>query len=551
MLINVRGIGEVGVISDVAAWELPPNGLTDGRNFRVMSGKIQASGGSKKDNVKYRARDWDGQIGSWDDSKEYGWGSGSSASGKIGHLLQSSDFEGNSKWLACTSKTVESYSENEFEIILDIGRDINEQSWTSCQIGQVTFLNNPSINPVYFTDWSTGSEDAIKLPWVAGGDSWEDRDVSARMICSHKNFLFAMGMTEPDPVNGGTAYYEDRVRWSHPCDPNGIPYTWEGPDVDPSSLAGYLTLGRGGRIIGAESLRDSFVIYSEKALNVLDFTGDALVWRRRTLTQNAGLVSRDGLVEVSGRHYFISNEDIIVFDGNNAQSILHGRLRKRFGSTLNEDARNASFAVHHKMMGEIWFCVAEEGYDQPNVAYVYNYRDNTWALRDLSTERTFTHAAYGVQPTATYEWGAWEGLWADERATWATANRQAFDGALIGASGPDVYNLDTQNPEEEGLTTFIERTHMPIVGHDDVSTITRVYPLVEGKTPVKVSVGSHHYAGDGARWAGDKREFSPSTDRKVDVRTSGELHSWRVEGPANGNFDISGIDVEWQPAGSR
>jgi hypothetical protein len=92
---------------------------------------------------------------------------------------------------------------------------------------------------------------------------------------------------------------------------------------------------------------------------------------------------------------------------------------------------------------------------------------------------------------------------------------------------------------------------MPIVGHEDVSTITRIYPLVEGKTPVKVSVGSHHYAGDGARWAGDKREFYPSTDRKIDVRTSGELHSWRVEGPANGNFNISGLDVEWQPAGSR
>jgi hypothetical protein len=527
MLINVRGIGAMGVISDVAAWDLPPNALTDGRNFRVMAGKIQSSGGSKMVNVN------------------------GSASGDIGHILQSSDFEGNSSWIVCTDSTLESYTDQKFHTVLDIGREVDEHAWTSCQIGQVTFINNPSINPVYFTDWKTGAEQAIKLPWVAGGDLWEDRGISARIIQSHKNFVFAMGMTEPDPETGLTTYYEDRVRWSHPCEPNGVPYTWEGPDVDRSSLAGYVTLGRGGKIVGAESLRDSFVIYSDKALNVLDFTGDALVWRRRTLSQNAGLIGRDALVEVSGRHYFISNEDILMFDGNQAQSLLHDRLRKRFASTLNEDARHTSFATHHKTMGEIWFCVAEEGYDEPNMAYVFNYRDSTWSLRDLSTERTFSHACYGNQPTEISPWDEWEGIWANERQTWATANRQAFDGVLVGASGPDVYNIDTQNPDEADLTTFVERTHMPIVGHEDVSTITRLYPQVEGKTPVKVHVGSHHYAGDAARWAGPKRDFSPATERKVDVRTTGELHSWRVEGPTNGNFNISGVDIEWQPAGGR
>ena len=214
-----------------------------------------------------------------------------------------------------------------------------------------------------------------------------------RQLKSHKNFLFALGMTEADG-----SFYEDRVRWSHPCEPNGIPYTWQGPDVDRSSLAGFVTLGRGGMVVGAESLRDSFVIYSQEALNVLDFTGDALVWRRRTLSQTAGLVSDRALVEVGGMHFIISNEDIIMFDGNQAQSLLHNRLRSRFAQTLNEDARNKSFAVDNKIQSEVWFCVAEQGFDEPNMAYVYNYRDNSWALRDLSTQKVFSHASYGYQP---------------------------------------------------------------------------------------------------------------------------------------------------------
>lgn len=528
MLINVREIGNTGVISDLASWDLPPNGLTNGRNFRVVAGKIHASGGSKKANLEGAAR------------------------GPIGHLSQSSDFEGNSTWMACHDSGVDAYFGKKFEGIYDTPGPVSEHEWTSCQIGQVTFLNNPSDYPIYFTDWATGSEQAKRLPWVAGaeGQDWEGAKVRCRILQSHKNFLFALGTTEIDPQTGALAYYDDRVRWSNPCQPNGIPYSWQEPSEDRSSIAGYTTLGRGGKIVSAESLRDSFVIYNESAVNVMDYTGDALVWRRRTLTQNAGLIGRDAVIEVNGRHFFIGNEDILVFDGNSAQSLLHNRLRKRFATTLNEDSRHTAFAAHNKAMGEIWFCVAESRSEEPNMAYVFNYQDNTWSIRDLSTEREFSHAVYGIQPTKTISWEEWEGNWEGERSTWATANVQPFDGAMIGASGTDVYNIDTQYPEEKNLRTFVERDSMPVMGHEDVSTITRVYPHVEGNTPIEITVGSHHYAGDGARWKAPVK-FNPGKDRKIDVRTTGELHSWRVEGPANGNFNITGLDIEWAPAGGR
>ena len=91
---------------------------------------------------------------------------------------------------------------------------------------------------------------------------------------------------------------------------------------------------------------------------------------------------------------------------------------------------------------------------------------------------------------------------------------------------------------------------MPIVGHEDVTTVTRMYPQVEGNTPVTVSVGSHQYAGGGSTWK-NSVEFDPRNDRKVDIRTTGELHSYRMEGPANGNFNITGFDVDFYPAGGR
>ena len=76
--------------------------------------------------------------------------------------------------------------------------------------------------------------------------------------------------------------------------------------------------------------------------------------------------------------------------------------------------------------------------------------------------------------------------------------------------------------------------------------MSRIFPQVEGNTPVTIRVGSHHYAGDGARWK-QAVSFDPRADRKVDIRTTGELHAFRVEGPTNGNFNISGLDIEFQP----
>ena len=79
---------------------------------------------------------------------------------------------------------------------------------------------------------------------------------------------------------------------------------------------------------------------------------------------------------------------------------------------------------------------------------------------------------------------------------------------IIGVTGDEIHNVDTQYPDEQ-LTTFVERVSMPMTGHEDVTMMSRIYPQVEGNTPVKISVGSHHYAGDGARWKPSRGVRSP------------------------------------------
>jgi hypothetical protein len=98
--------------------------------------------------------------------------------------------------------------------------------------------------------------------------------------------------------------------------------------------------------------------------------------------------------------------------------------------------------------------------------------------------------------------------------------------------------------------TWLLRTDLPIGGHEYNTTITRVYPQVEGTSTVEFKFGSQQYAGGPVAWAGNAREFTPGKDRKIDIRTTGELHAFEVRSK-DGFFKLTGMDIEFQQAGGR
>ena len=681
-ILNIRDMGTVGVNSDVAPWELPPQALSAGVNFRMSSGKIQSAGGI--DLV------------------------GQSTKDDIGHIAASRDFNANAKWVVAGADDIQVWSEGQFVSIKGTltFADLQPELWSSCRIGAVTFLNHPDYFPIYWVDVTGSINDAELLPWHVTEETWKDKDYSCRAICSHRNFLFALGMKE------GNDEYRDKVWWSHPAEPNGIPFSWRPTLEQADSIAGYVNLGRGGSIIGGESMRDSFVIYSEDAINVMDFTGDAIGWRRRTVSTSADLIGKEAIVEVKGMQYFISRDDIMQFDGNSMQSLTHNRIRRTLGANLNINAAHTSWAAHNQTFNEIWFAVPSSNADYPDRAYVYNYRDNTWGIRDL--EQQFIHGCFGDEPFEDGRtWDDFISTYDDDRGSWAMGGQRPFSGALFGVSGEFVFDLDpgvstynessvAYSPDQQGdwntwtysdgaqvssggvrwinvdpkdtlfaevdvmpLTsinlnpedrvrvevthrllleepstrstagrpfygdctavvywngvekgrwpyemsagqsfeiitdtmvlenviagedanlrieyfsqqdggmyrvkqvaissaivtkqnvrtpTLLQRYDMPIGGHEGNTTITRVYPLIEGTAPVEIRVGSAQRAGGPVRWAGDFRVFTPGVDRKLDIRTTGETHAFEIRSTGRAFFDMTGMDIEFNMAGGR
>ena len=519
--LPIHNIGSKGLNTDISPWDLPLDYVTFGFNFRVKNGSMLTSGGHA---------DWSVSPLSFNP-------------GLIMHIsTPSGDY-----WLIPGRSAVSVFDGatwndvSSTEGYAGIGID-DELLWSGCMLGQIPVINNPQANPEYWSPQSPG-QIMQALPWDATTD-WATRNISAKVIRSHKNFLFALNLQD------GAVAQPDSYRWSTAADINGLPYTWD--EADESGLAGIASLGGdGGQIIDGLSLRDSFVIYSENSIDILDFTGDAFIWRRRELSNSIGLLSKDCIVEVKGVHYFMSDGDILKNDGTTISSIIHGRVQEQFNARFNAEIYDRSYALRNTVAKEIWFCVPEDGAVYPNVAYVYNWVEDTWAIRDLPDDNSFS--AYGPQTAPQQSWDNWEGTWDSQTRPWGNKSTTPLDDTVVGVSwNSSIRYLDPTEKRDSGpLQTRIERTDLPVGDFESVNTLVRVYPHMKGNTPVRIQFGSQHLAGGPVTWK-PAQTFTPGTDRKLDFRTTGSLHAWRIESIDEvGNWGFSGMDLEYEDSGAR
>lgn len=551
-------IGKGGINTDIMPCDLPAEFITAGNNFRVSNGAIKTNGGS----LRWYA---DGALD------------------KPGFLLEVSD-NLEQLWIICTVNGVYVFDgENHYEIYdLSASPLVDNTVWSGCMCGGIAILNHPELGCLYWVPSIFPLNTAQFLPFNAS-INWDTVTTQrfGHIVRSHRNYLLMLNMNEPI---SGTTNIPDSYRWSHPADINSIPPSWD--ETDPLFLAGLAQLGgESGRIIDGLSLRDSFVIYSDNAINILELSGDDFVWNRRQLTVTSGLLARDCVVEVQGLHYYISNGDIMVFDGTTTKSIMESRVRTHFRANIAIAHYENSFALSNLNYKEVWFCVPTGSSEYANLAYIYNWEQNTWAIRSLPdnlTYATFGSKSEGPITWNTYlnladfeewsetvgDWSAnsetWQEIqnnalwptWEDNELPWGATTFSPFDDTVIGCiDDGDIRDLDVSNygyfvGDASKPNTLIERTDLPLEGLEVITTITAVYPKISGSSPVQITFGSQDFKGAPVRWKNSK-SFNPSTQRKLEVRTTGSLHCWRVESIDHGQFTINGMDVEYSINGLR
>jgi len=518
-ILHLNNIGFQGLSLDLAPWSLPPEFITNGQNFRIYAGSIQNTGGEVL---------WSTAPFAFNPGHVFHVGSTSQDFWLVAGRDRIYAFDGTT-WSNITSTA--GYS--------GLGTD-DELLWSTCMLGQIPIINNPQHAPEY---WSPVSAGQILQPLDFDSvDDWSTKGFTAKIMRSHRNFLFALNLAE------GATEFPDSYRWSHPADINGLPATWD--ETDEAFLAGKAALGGdGGVIIDGLSLRDAFCIYSESAIDILDFTSDEFVWRRRELSSTAGLLSTNAVVEIKGVHFLLSAGDIIRNDGNKIESIAHNRIQTNL---LNIDATNytRSYAIRKDNKKEIWFCVPEIGSTYPNIAFVYNWRDDSWSIRDLTAN--VAYADIGSQSAGTDSWDSFIGNWDDAASKWNSALTSPLNEVVVAVNPATetLYLLDTETTPDNDYQFTIERTNYPLLGNKQVTTIIRVYPHMSSSIPVSIEFGSQDYPDAPIRYK-PAILFNPSTDRKIDIRTTGELHAWRISSLGKSPISMSGMTIEYVKAGLR
>jgi hypothetical protein len=252
--------------------------------------------------------------------------------------------------------------------------------------------------------------------------------------------------------------------------------------------------------------------------------------------------------------------DLGIFNGQDFESVLDQRIRKRMMSEIDSINFQNSFVFDHPSQDEAWFCYPEEGETRPSKALVWNYRRNVLEFRDF----VGTHAAPGaVESASTKLWSTVTGSWDDQDADrWQEGARKK----IITADQASTKLRQLENTVQfngVNFSSFVERTGLAIIGRDRQGNpkndyesrkiIRRVWPKIRGGR-VRVTLGKlekldpntgqpvySYTRTDGKNTA----IFTPGSGPEyVDIINEGRLLAIKFEGVDGDHWEMDGYDID-------
>lgn len=474
-LMTVDNIGAVGlIIGEVDPYALPPNAITSSKNMIFRGDMAKQSYAFKNHATGFQ----DGPL-----------------------ALFPAESRSNTRWLYLTERGAQ-YFDFDSEGVVD-HTDITRTSgryygdlgqWTACISKDVLYISEYSEPPQAKLVINDDSPFINLANWTV-----TDRCAALR---AYKDVLFALNTVE------GGIFYPMRARWSSVTNTGSVPVTWS--EIDASKKAGYFDINESpGHIVDGRSLADSFLIYKPNGIVRVQFVGGQNQYSKVLVSNVAGAASRGALVEVKGKHIVFGNDDLFATDGFGVTSIATGRIRK----DLFSRAKNLStaFVCVDRNADEVWFCFSDdEFFIAARVAYIWNYRTDTWSFQD-------------VPSVLCGEYGREGGLLPTAR-----------DVMLLGTSTAVIKKDFTTSIG----TATIERTGL-FYGAS-IRLLSTVYFNGKSSVPVTLTLGSEEAKGTGVVWS------SPYTvtlggSAKMDVDLSGRSFAWKISAPAGANLELNSL----------
>ncbi len=555
MFLRISDLGYSGVNTDLASVDMPDSTFTYGSNFRILNGKVSTF----NTNILMVVNPNSINVG----------------------LIQFIPNSVKDFYLLAGITTVLAFDGLTFTDITPLTPTTltagQEYYWCCTMISSIPVLSNPSTFPQYWSPQTTSTR--LQYLNFDSTHTWKVKNYTCKTMRVCNNFLFALGMIE------GGIEYSDTYRWSHPSDNGSLPFSWDETALD--TIAGKSSLGgKGGGIVDGLQLRDDFVIYSKYSIDILSYVGGEFVWNRRAFSNSYGLFAINCVTEAEGFHYFISTDgDAVVTDGNSINSLFTDRVKKQFVSSINSTAKVKAYVVKNIVAKEVWFCIAELGYDKPSIAYIYNYLTKAISIRDFK-KHPYSSMTFGPTLEGAITWDSIGYTWDAYNQPWSYSPSSKFANQIIAIDHDtsNIYSLEygsstvvapplvwsnvtsswstyVQNwdyiPPNSNLLstdyesqTVIERHGLQIGAIEETKSIKSVWPFVITTGKLYIQLGAQDRYGAPIRWK-PAVVYDPVTMYKADIRNTGKLQCWKISSYDVDMFTLSGFDIEYENGGTR
>ena len=604
-LVPIQNVGQIGIIKDTPPYNLPPNAWSDGNNVRLLDNGVKKCAGYQEvmatcPFAPYYLHPYLTSSGT------YYWLAYGTADIAVWN---------GSTWTDVTRQTTlqlnGSVSASAASITVDTGSALtalptsgtleigNEETGSANQFETLTYSARDTSTGVITLSGTTSyahPDDAVVTP--SGSTTTSDSDYGANTTSrrwSHTNLngliVATNGYDAPQmwPLSGGApslsgAFMELRnwpsgnkckvirsfrtflvglnwsrtneeprlVKWSTEASFGSPPSTWS--ETDNTLDAGEYELSdTPGDIIDGLPLGDSFLIYKDDSIYVMNYIGTPYIFSFKLLSPTIGLLSKGALAEFEGGHFFMGNSDFYVCNGQNVTPLLSDKLRRTVYDELNGDNYQKCFVAADYVRNEMLACYPSGSSTVPNKALIWNFKTNTFSFRDLPDT---SHINSGiVEITAGATWDAATLTWDADSDPWGATN---YDNVIKNIVFADVTNTkifrDNKGNKKDTatMTAYIERTGYDLGDSSSVKLVTAVWPELEvsGDNSVNVYIGKQMSTEEGVTWEGPVA-FNPNSQSKVSCRVSGKFFGVKVESDTDVDWKLHSVSFDVQERGRR
>jgi len=308
------------------------------------------------------------------------------------------------------------------------------------------------------------------------------------------------------------------------------------------NTAGSLRIADGSRIVGSVRSRGAILVFTETALQALQYIGPPFTFGLRQLGQNCGLIGQDAAIDLNGIVYWMSQDAFYLFDGSVKK--MPCTVQQYVFNDFSPTASQNVFVGHSGEFNEIFWFYASNGSDQLNRSVFYNYQEQTWWTGSLVRTSWLDREVFD-EPLAT-----------QYNPNLVSNVNSSIQGLTEGASV--IYQHETGNDAQDAngtttaITSYLKSGAVSLDTGDNFAFIRRFIPDFQNQSGnVSVNFEFKRYPNDTTPTSSLNADVSPTTD-KVDMRGRGRHFTANIVSNATGdNWRMGTIRFDLQPDGGR